>query len=452
MDSSQANFRSVDGSVATFDLPGGDIDIPHAETHTAVVSLEEFFAANTIYNIDNTCNTLEQYIQYCDVSGNPTSGIQFIITIPNGSYNITQLINMINQKFFENYYNASGQYITTSSTPIRGFGYFYSTNTTVGSTPTNPIQAACGLDSVNYSYQNTSATSTRVQGPQNKIRFWTPTLQFMNNYTNITVGGTRIYECVKGIYLVSNNYPGLLNRLGFTTSKAYNISLPSYKYISDTVKGFGITFTLTQGVDVILGGTDVYVQYDIDKTLSPFAQTEIAPFQNGNTMNNPPSSGIYYKTNRTAFALIAPDWVNLDYPRNIYMSIDSITTRNRCACPKLPYGSVFHKIPNYQSTTGALGNFFGNYILYQPIIPSEVYAPGLNLDSITIRLFDDNGNPINWNGGSWTVVVAVKYSVDVGSAGMEDVTLGRNYRPYLQQTQHDPLHTRKEFNRKRSLH
>ena len=115
---------------------------------------------------------------------------------------------------------------------------------------------------------------------------------------------------------------------------------------------------------------------------------------------------------------------------------------------KFPFGTVFSRIPT--TTSGSNGNDFGSYILYEPNYSHEILIPNLTLDNLTIRLYDENSNPIQWNGGHWCVLLTITHHIDVGSAGIEDITLGRTHRPYLQSSTHDALQTKHEFhNQKR---
>ena len=452
------------------------MDLPHAETHTAVVCLEEFFAMNTIYNIDNTCNILEQHIQYSDINGSDVNGLTTTITIPNGAYNLNNLMNMINQKIMETYqmlWGVQPMYGTTlnrsmtviDSTTVRGFGYFFhnaSSTTVAYSNNRNPFQAACGIDTQVYSHLATQAimrSPTTNPGPQFKVRFWAPCFDLLSRQCPLVVANVSVSptpnKVIQSISLIMNNYSGLLEKIGFPLALAQNLSLASYKGA-----------TLAKGYTIGFNATSAYNKADADTTnrnaiytFNPNASSPSATIDTMNSNGMYGSKDEYYgsltattlpRSGREAVALVAPTFPNLEYPRNIYVSIDSISTRNRCACRKLPYGSVFAKIPNLSTPVGNMGTTFGSYIYYCPAIPQEIYVPGLSLDSMTIRLYDDNGDPIQWNGGRWTITLSVKYAVDLGSAGMEDVTLGRTYRPYLKQTHHDPLETRNEFHRKRA--
>ena len=64
-------------------------------------------------------------------------------------------------------------------------------------------------------------------------------------------------------------------------------------------------------------------------------------------------------------------------------------------------------------------------------------------------MYDKFGTPAQLNNGFWSVVISVEWAVDVGSAGLEDITLGRTFRPVLQATNHDPLETQHEYRNKR---
>lgn len=430
---------------------------------------------NTIYNIDNSCNTLEQYIQFTDKFGVAQSGITTLITIPNGAYNINNLMNMINQKFYETYMQDIPNFANLTFTgsknlnvydpqppavahPVRGFGYFFHSlgNVTPYSGLKNPFVAACGLDSQIYNSMTSNSvfrSPSTNPGPQFKVRFWAPCFEKLarvsevNDSNGNSVNPTNV---ISSISLIHNNYSGLLEKLGFPLTLAQNLSLPNYTGALQP-KGYTIGFdTSTFGSNTnVITANPKYVLYKLNPNASsPTAAVDY--IQHPAIYNQPYYDSSSPRSGREAAALIAPTFPALDYPRNIYVSIDSISTRNRCACRKLPYGSVFAKIPNLSTPVGNMGTTFGSYLYYAPTIPQEIYVPGLSLDSMTIRLYDDNGETIQWNGGRWTITLSVKYAVDVGSAGMEDVTLGRTYRPYLKQTPHDPLETRNEFHRKRA--
>ena len=68
----------------------------HLESKTAIISLFEFCCAHRFYNVDNTCNTLEFFVQYTNSSGTLLPGQSILITIPNGFYTKTSLLARIN--------------------------------------------------------------------------------------------------------------------------------------------------------------------------------------------------------------------------------------------------------------------------------------------------------------------------------------------------------------------
>ena len=47
------------------------------------------------------------------------------------------------------------------------------------------------------------------------------------------------------------------------------------------------------------------------------------------------------------------------------------------------------------------------------------------------------------------MTLSVLHYIDVGSAGIEDSTLGRTFRPYLHGTDHDALQTQHEIHHKK---
>ena len=411
MDSSQVLTKSADGSTANFNFMGGDADLAHFESHTATVSLAQFHAVHTIYNVNDNSNKIEIYNQYLSsLGGSLLNGNSTVIQIPNGNYNLTTLMQILNQKMFDIFgvSNANGYY--------QGFGdntqnfcipaFYADFVTTENYIPT--ISATTG--SAFYPGNENNVVENAITG---KIKFCTPSLAKMTPYSQY-----------RGFYIITDTYQGLPNLLGFTASKAYN--LPTYKTLlsNSKQKGYGITVSYNLS-------TTTYI---LDPTYSASSHfTDTTSFVTG-------VSGSIVSA--TVFTCLAPDFPSLDYPRNIYISIDQITTRNGCSNPKYSFGSILAKVPTNQT--------FGNTILYEPFGLKEIMVPGLSLDAFTVRLFDDYGDAIQWNSGNWTMILNVTYNIDVGAAGLEDASMGRTYRPYLQGTQHDPLTTSKEFALKRN--
>lgn len=268
----------------------------------------------------------------------------------------------------------------------------------------------------------------------------TPTSTITLNFKisgGLVINGSGKARLHRGFYILTDTYKGLAEIMGFSSSKS--IALPTYSTIVNKIaqNGFGITLNVsitTTSVNKLVEpfysidtgySNPIYVKFDTTDVNTIPAKTS--------TFKITPPYGV--------FTCQAPDCPSLDYPRNIYICIDQMTTRNRCSNSKFAYGSVLAKIPTNQN--------FGDTILYEPFDLKEIYLPGLSLDTLTVRLYDDDAQPIQWNGGHWTLIINVAYNIDVGSAGLEDATMGRTYRPYLKRTQHDPLTTSAEFAHKR---
>lgn len=412
-------------------MAGNDLELAHSEARTAAVSLSQFHAANTIYNIDSTCNILELYVQFSNQDGVLQEGKSVIVTIPIGYYNLTNLLSVLNSYIylaFDPNYNSTGVSTLRPTTAggdsyFPGFGDPYTDNNqtpaiAIDNHETSQLKGFAKNGASNFTSHIIDSTFYKTY----KIKLFTPPLASL---THVTKTWNRCYD---GYYIITSNYPGLAKKLGFPNSRAS--FLPSLK-ISNVPepRGFGITLSRSSG------GSNIY--YSIAYT-SPNILSDKTQFVSN-----------YLKGSfRETGALLGYTWIDLDSPRSIYVTIDSIITRNRSSNPKLPFGSIFARIPTGSTTGAATG--FGEIILYEPYISHEVYVPGLNLDQITIRLFDEYGLPIQWNGGHWSMTLSVKHSIDVGSAGIEDSTLGRTYRPYLHGTDHDALQTQHEFHHKKS--
>jgi len=424
LDSQQANFLSEDGSTATFDLAGNDLELAHSEARTAAVSLTQFHAANTIYNIDSTCNTLELYTQYTNRQDVLQEGKSVIVTIPIGYYNLTNLLSVLNQYIFLAFDPKLTKPEDGSLYYFPGFGDPYSENEQTPAIGIDTQETYQQIGNTQVSKLITDSTFYKTY----KIKFFTPPLNKLQQ-SSISQS-THLYS---GFYIITSNHPGLAAKLGFPESKASFLTSLKLSNVSNP-KGFGIS--LSRRID-----SNLEYHYTVQNTNSNvlFDKTQFG--------NWSPSSGTPPQY-REVGALLAYTWLDLDSPRSIYVTIDSIITRNRSSNPKLPFGAIFARIPTGSTTGTATG--FGQIILYEPYISHDVLVPGLNLDQITIRLFDEYGVPIQWNGGHWSMTLSVKHNIDVGSAGIEDSTLGRTYRPYLHGTDHDALQTQHEFHHKKS--
>ena len=131
---------------------------------------------------------------------------------------------------------------------------------------------------------------------------------------------------------------------------------------------------------------------------------------------------------------------NLSYPRYLYLELEGVNTTNRTNLPNKSYRSFFAKIP--------VNAPFGSVISYEPNVSIPQPIPNLHLNCLTVHLYDEFGVPAQMNNGFWSIVISVEWAIDVGGAGMEDFTLGRTFRPILQSTGHDPLHTQAEHQHK----
>jgi hypothetical protein len=65
------------------------------ETQTALIQLVDFQASNSFYNITNSNNTLEVFVQLYDATGLALlkTSTSSVVTIPNGYYKSYDLVN-----------------------------------------------------------------------------------------------------------------------------------------------------------------------------------------------------------------------------------------------------------------------------------------------------------------------------------------------------------------------
>lgn len=403
LDSSQAAYLSEDGSTAKFDLSGSDLDFAsNKEAKTAIVNLHEFRCSHTIYNIDYTCNTLELFVQYVDVNFVPQPYSPLIITIPVGSYDDESLVAAINLSFkreamLNNTDAASNQkYFKT-------FGNFISTDTSFHG---DGIIRDFILDNDGNKIYNTG-----------KFKFCCPSLESMTSA--IYANHTHYYD---GFYIVVNTYTELPRILGFPIEKAEIIPNTNNK------EGFGVSFQMLKSV--------TQITYTVNKK-TVFFSNQLFPLVELDTTN--------FGTEKSIPTLLCPSLPKLDYPREIYISVDNLRTRNRCSNTKISGNTLLAKVP-FQAA-------FGDVFSYEPFNASdgEFYVPGMKLDSMTVRLVDEEGESILWNGSTWTLIIHIRYAIDAGSAGFEDSTLGRDYRPFLQHEYHDSLQTIKEHKKSKRI-
>ena len=135
----------------------------------------------------------------------------------------------------------------------------------------------------------------------------------------------------------------------------------------------------------------------------------------------------------TTPSITAGNLPNLYYPKMMYVCVDQIRTPNRVSLDSNQYGIVLSEFINDSS--------FGSLMFSESYNMSEHHIPNLKNNSITVRIMDDDGSPIDWNGGTWTLVLGLQYGTQSHN---EDPTLGRTFRPFLSKTVHDPLLTSHE--------
>ena len=95
-DSRSGTNARDNGSTVTFNIPQGMDSV--TETQTALIQLVDFQASNSFYNITNSNNTLEVFVQLYDTTGLALSktSTSSVVTIPNGYYNAYDLVNTLN--------------------------------------------------------------------------------------------------------------------------------------------------------------------------------------------------------------------------------------------------------------------------------------------------------------------------------------------------------------------
>lgn len=403
LDSSKATYVSEDGSTAKFDLGGTDLDLSmNKETTTASVNLFEFQCANTIYNIDFSCNILEIFVQYLDVNGNPQPYSPIFLTIPVGNYDDITLVHAIN-KSFKDLSLVSNTDTVSSLKYVRGFGNYISTTVT--------DQNEALIRDFTLTNENTKIYNT------GKFKFCASSLNGLKS-TTVNAGHTHYYG---GFYIVTNTHFRLPELLGFPIKKAQPIPLQSEK------EGFGITLQMHK--------TESQVTYTVNqKTI--FFSNQLFSFVELDTQNFGSSS---------IPTMLCPGPPRLDYPRDLYICVDNIHTRNRCANPNIPGNSLLAKIP-FTAT-------FGDVFHYQPNDSSnyEFFIQNLKLDSFTVRIYDEEGDTVLWNGSHWTLIIHIRYFTDTGSAGFEDASMGRDYRPVLHREYHDSLQTIKDHKKSKRI-
>ena len=396
LDSRAAPDKRDNGSTVTFNIPNGVNAL--TETQTAILQLLEFQASHSIYNIDKTNNKFEFFVQKYDSTGLAlsTTNTSTVISILPGNYGASELINAINTAILK----AAPPVLKTSTSSDDTTEYYYSSfgnsgfcNT--GSATTLPISLNTNTGKITFNFpvdfaelsdQYTGATSA---------------------YSN-TLFNENIYS---GFYLLTDNYKGLLLTLGFT--EEYFVPLPTAK------THYGVGVQLFPTVDYAEESTVTIVEYSIN-----------SKFPNKNINED-------FYTIDSSGNVSAPDIIDLSYPRYLYISIEGINTNNRANLPDTSFKNMFAKIPVNCS--------FGELINYEPTQMSPQNVPNLHVQSLTVRILDEYGDAVEFNNGFWSLSVSIQWAIDVGSAGLEDVSMGRTFRSALHSSDHDPLRTYPEF-------
>jgi hypothetical protein len=221
--------------------------------------------------------------------------------------------------------------------------------------------------------------------------------------TTLTTSLQTAYSAGGSIALYVPTYNELTGKVTFTAT---------FSSITTILYGFYIITTTYSSLLKKLG-------FDLTKKVSiPNAYTG---FQSLVTVTN------------TSPSITTTNLPNLYYPRMLYICIDEIRTTNRGSLPLNEFGIVL--------TEFVVTRSFGDLINSEPNNSFDFHIPNLKTDTFTVRIMDEFGEPIDWNGGSWTLVLGLEY----GTISLnEDPTLGRTFRPLLNKTVHDPLHTSHE--------
>jgi hypothetical protein len=121
----------------------------------------------------------------------------------------------------------------------------------------------------------------------------------------------------------------------------------------------------------------------------------------------------------------------------LYLSIEGINSTNQANLPDSSFKNMFAKLP--------VNCNFGELINYEPTQNSPQTVPNLHVQSLTVRVLDEFGDAVEFNNGFWSLSLSIQWAMDVGSSGMEDISLGRTHRPIYFNGGHDPLKTYPEF-------
>ena len=121
------------------------------------------------------------------------------------------------------------------------------------------------------------------------------------------------------------------------------------------------------------------------------------------------NNNVDYYTIDTYGNISAPVIIDLSYPRYLYISIEGINTNNRANLPNSSFKNMFSKIPVNCS--------FGELINYEPTQMSKQNVPNLHVQSLTVRIFDEYDDAVEFNNGFWSLSLSIQWAIDVGSTG-----------------------------------
>ena len=399
LDSRAAPDKRDNGSTVTFNIPNGVNAL--TETQTAILQLLEFQASHSIYNIDRTNNKLEIFVQKYDSTGLAlsTTNTSTVISILPGNYGASELIKAINTAI-QKACPPVKKTITSSNDTLE---YYYSAFGNFGFYDT-----AGGVSVTN------EAISLNTNSGKITFNFPVDFEELSDEYTGATSAYSNTFfneNIYSGFYLLTDNYKGLLLTLGFT--EEYFVALPTAK------THYGVGVQLLPSVIYAEQSATTLVNYTIN-----------SKFPNKNVNED-------YYTIDSSGSVSAPDIIDLSYPRYLYISIEGINTNNRANLPDTSFKNMFAKIPVNCS--------FGELINYEPTQMSPQNVPNLHVQSLTVRILDEYGDAVEFNNGFWSLSVSIQWAIDVGSAGLEDVSMGRTFRSALHSSDHDPLRTYPEF-------
>lgn len=209
---------------------------------------------------------------------------------------------------------------------------------------------------------------------------WTPVNA--NNYKTLNAEGDLVRQYV-GTYVLYDSNIRLLRILGFNTTNYSSIG--TNVITNENYYGWGSTYTY-----------------------------------------NSSSSTYTYSTYAPPYSL------DLSYPNSIYVIIDEISTDFRNSIRNFTFSNTIARIP----VTG----YFGDILEYTPAVPSKAYCGDLLITNITVRLIDEFGESLDFQGTQWTMSLHIYSTLDLHGAGLQDSTLGRTYMyPRLGQRKTDEL-------------